>query len=405
MSAFSLTYIYNLVMQSLDEKRYYELAEKWLNGTINPEEETEFARWYNAGQDREIHIPAEFAGSEEALRERILLAIQQQKQPARAKVAPLFSRPLVRVAAAAIILLLAGGAWYYFAQQPARQVPIAQEGSSPARREHTVVTKAVLTLADGRQIDLDASQNGAIALQGGAEVIKSDSVLMYAKKGDHQELLYHTMTTRRGGQYQVLLEDGTRVWLNAASSIKFPTAFTGATRRVELTGEAYFEVAQNRKKPFTVITNGVEVEVLGTHFNVMAYQEEEEVKTTLLEGKVRVVNRGSAAGNRESAVLKPGEQAVFTHKSPLTVHNNIQTDEVIAWKNGLFQFEEADIRVVMREIERWYNVTVTYENTGKQKRVTGMLSRATGIGDMMNMLEYTAGIKYTMRGNRITISE
>lgn len=378
-------------MQPLDEKRYNELAEKWLNGTITPEEEMEFARWYNAGQDKEIHIPAEFAGSEEALRKRMLSAILRQKET---PVVPLFRRTFVRIAAAAILLLIAGGSLYYFLRQPAKQTSVAQLREYPGKNENAPGTRAVLTLADGTQVNLDATQNGAIILQGGAEVIKAGSVLTYNKKTDNKELLYHTMATKRGGQYQVVLADGTRVWLNAASSIKFPTTFSGNERKVELNGEGYFEVAKNSKQPFKVVANGVEVDVLGTHFNVMAYQEEEAVKTTLLEGKVKVLTE----------ILKPGQQAVLTHDARLTVHE-VQPDEVIAWKNGLFRFEGADIRAVMREIERWYNISVTYEGAMNNKRVTGNLSRGTTVQEVMQMLEYTSGIKYTINGNRITISK
>lgn len=227
--------------------------------------------------------------------------------------------------------------------------------------------KATLTLADGRIITLDNAQNGEVAQQGNASVIKKNTQLIYNAsylKSSTGNLApaFNTLTTPHGGEYQLTLPDGSKVMLNAESSIKFPTAFVGKERRVEIKGEAYFEVTKNVKKPFIVQANNkAEVRVLGTHFNINAYDNEVMIKTTLLEGSVQV-----SSSLNHLVILKPGQQATLDGKGKMEVVN-VDTEEAVAWKNGRFLFINQDLSTIMRNMARWYGINVIYTNTEVQK--------------------------------------
>jgi ferric-dicitrate binding protein FerR (iron transport regulator) len=271
--------------------------------------------------------------------------------------------------------------------------------------------KAVLTLGNGATIILDSAHTGALAQQGNTQVVKlNNGQLLYnhtAKNGensltiDHSPLTYNTLSTPRGGQYQLVLPDGSTVWLNAASSIRFPTAFTGNERNVEITGEAYFEVKKNAAMPFTVkMNNGASVQVLGTHFNINAYDDEETIKTTLLEGSVKITKDAALA------IIRPGEQATLSHKSQTSQNIPVQkvdVEEVMAWKNGAFQFGGATIETVMRQISRWYDVEVEYKGN-ISLHFAGTISRNVNISQVLEMLEKAGGIKTTIKGNKVIVT-
>jgi transmembrane sensor len=229
--------------------------------------------------------------------------------------------------------------------------------------------KAVLTLANGQTIILDSAHNGLLAQQAGATITKTDSGnLAYSKTNEKPtDIVYNVLTTPRGGQYKLQLPDGTDVWLNSASSIKYPTAFVGNSRSVEVTGEAYFEVAKDRAKPFHVKVNKMEIEVLGTHFNINSYSEEGSIKTTLFEGSVSVTQGAS------HMTIKPGQQAEVG--DGLTINEHPDLDQVMAWKNGLFNFEGADLKIVLRQLSRWYDVDVVYEGSPPARKFVGEISR------------------------------
>jgi ferric-dicitrate binding protein FerR (iron transport regulator) len=234
--------------------------------------------------------------------------------------------------------------------------------------------RASLTLANGAVLLLDSTANQVIQ-QGATTVRQQGGQLQYDVQGAAGATSYNTLATPRGGQFQVSLPDGTKVWLNAASSIKYPTAFTGAERKVEITGEAYLEVATLRgaagqKIPFKVMAgNACEIEVLGTHFNINTYTDEPAIKTTLLEGRVKVINRQAPAGNEASAILRPGQQAqVALRDAKIHVVDDCDTEQVIAWKNGAFSFDNKSLEEVMRQLARWYDIDVVYE--GKPPAVT-----------------------------------
>jgi ferric-dicitrate binding protein FerR (iron transport regulator) len=206
---------------------------------------------------------------------------------------------------------------------------------------------------------------------------------------------YNTITTPKGGQYQLVLADGSRIWLNAATSLRFPVAFPGKERRVELAGEGYFEVAHHADQPFDVVIAGMEVQVLGTHFNINSYADEESVKTTLLEGSVLV----KAKNIKKEAVIMPGQQSILS-ANELTVDKNADVDEAVAWKNGLFQFSGADISTIMRQIGRWYNVEASFAGDARSIQISGKVSRNLNLSQIIEVLEQS-GIEVKRNGDRL----
>ncbi|CAL1516435.1 FecR domain-containing protein [Chitinophaga sp. MM2321] len=294
-------------------------------------------------------------------------------------------RRWTRWAAAAVILAaIVTGATFLFSKKTA--APLSDIPVAPQHDVKPGSNKAVLTLADGSKIALGNTGNGALAQQGNVQVIQPDSgQLAYnaAGTGTAQAMQYNILTIPRGGQFRLTLPDGTNVWLNAASSIRYPTAFTGNDRSVQLTGEAYFEVAKIANKPFRVLVNDMEVQVLGTHFNVMAYTDESAIKTTLLEGAVNV---NTASGQTK---LSPGQQARLKSSGGMTVVSNVDVDEIVAWKNGYFQFNHERLTGVMRQIARWYDVDVSYEGNVPAREFGGKISRNSSIEDVLKILELT----------------
>lgn len=312
-------------------------------------------------------------------------------------------RPFFRYAAA--IILLMGMATFFWITRDKKdpQTPaIADKDTlhiTPGRNG------AILTLADGSQVLLDSAANGIVASQNGAEAVLQNGQLSYNPTGNTNEtMVYNTMRTPAGRQFEVTLPDGTHVWLNAASSIRFPTVFTGKERRVQITGEAYFEVTKIKAKPFIVqINDGLNVEVLGTKFNINSYADEGRINTTLLEGSVRVSHP------QQSLVLKPGQQAqckVLAPSSPgdITLGSNVDINLVMAWKNGKFNFQDADLRQVMKQIERWYDVQVVYEGKIPSFSFEGMMDRGVQITDVLRFLGNN-GIKARLEGRQLIITE
>jgi ferric-dicitrate binding protein FerR (iron transport regulator) len=257
--------------------------------------------------------------------------------------------------------------------------------------------KATLTLADGSTVVLDDARNGTLAQQGSSKVIKVDGKLMYDPANNNsKEIVYNTISTPNGGQYQLELPDGSLVWLNATSSIHFPTSFVGKERRVEVTGEAYFEVAKNRDMPFIVTVNGSEVQVLGTHFNVNAYSDEDNVKTTLLEGSVKFVS------GTNINMLGPGQQSQLASNGLIKVVSNVDVDEVVAWKNGMFDFDNAGIETVMRQLSRWYDVEIEYKGKTDDQFIAEM-RRNIKLSDALKALELTGKVKFEIQGKKIIV--
>lgn len=319
----------------------------------------------------------------------------------------------MRVAAAAIVVLAIGIAGYWFINRPGKN-DVAKNDQPINRTAADVLPgsdKAVLTLADGSVITLDSAGQGILTQQGNVQVFKNKAgeVVYKPGTGSGSAVTYNLLSTPKGGQYQLVLPDGSRVWLNAASSIRYPVAFTGNERRVELTGEAYFEIEKDAQRPFHVISALQDVEVLGTHFNVNAYSDEETIKTTLLEGKVKVSkpampDRPAPAGERQSAILKPGEQAVLSRvQSPFTIDRSPDLEQVMAWKNGFTVFTKADIKSIMRQVERWYNVDVVYEGKIPTRTFSGGISRSARLSELLRLLEVSK-VKFRMEDNKLIVT-
>ncbi len=301
------------------------------------------------------------------------------------------------VSVAAVFLLLAGFGIFFWLRRTHLHKPL----SAQTRTEKNIEIKpggdkAILTLANGSQIILDNAQNGVVATQSGISIRKdaNGKVVFDASSVVARNLVpgFNTITTPRGGQYQVVLPDGSRVWLNAASSLKFPTFFSGIERNVELTGEAYFEVAKNKSKPFKVFSQNQTVEVLGTHFNINAYPDEDVINTTLLEGSVRISKR-SADGKKESGerMLKPGQQAKLGTDIQIS---NADVQAAVAWKNGYFVFAHEPIQSIMRQLSRWYDVDVVYQGKATTENFTGTISRFENISEVLDMLQLTGAVHF-----------
>ena len=297
------------------------------------------------------------------------------------------------VAAASVVLILTIVGISYFNVKPQIQPPIANHKVDILPGSN----KAILTLGNGTKIILDSAANGALAKQGNANIIKTDSgKLAYnTTKEKSTESIYNTLSTPRGGQYQLSLPDGTRVWLNSASSITYPTAFNRSERNVSITGEAYFEVTKDKTKPFHVKVNEMEVAVLGTHFNINAYPDEKEIKTTLFEGAVNITT------TKRSKRLSPGEQASVNNNS-ITLTKNVDLDQVIAWKSGYFEFDKMDLPTVMRQVSRWYDVDIRYEASYPDTRFGGRISRNLKLSEILQLLE-TSGVHFNVENKKLTI--
>jgi transmembrane sensor len=306
--------------------------------------------------------------------------------------------------AASIIFVTGAAAFLYFRNGSAKnenivsvQKPKQNNDIAPGH------DNAILTLADGSVIVLDSAANGTVAQEGNIKVLKVDGQISYA--GDNaatNKIVYNTMSTARGNQYHLQLADGSKVWLNAASSIRFPTTFAGKERRVEITGEAYFEVAHDAAKPFTVKissasgADGGEVQVLGTHFNINAYDDEDAVRTTLAEGKVKVTKAGAIV------LLHPLQQALLNKENEKLKVQQADLGKELAWKTGMFEFQDDDLPTIMRQLSRWYDVKVSFEGPVSKRVFNGSIRRQASLSQVLQILKL-AGVSYTLEGKNVTI--
>jgi len=304
---------------------------------------------------------------------------------------------ILRYAAAAAVLgaVLTAGGLYIKWQRPAAPVATeSRQGLEPGSN------KAMLVLADGKTIPLDSANIGALAKQGNTSILNTDQGLAYKPEGTPSEVVYNTVVTPRGGQYQLTLADGSKVWLNAASSIRFPTAFTGKERLVEISGEGYFQVAANARQPFRVKVKGtsnMDVNVLGTSFNIMAYPDEEAITTTLENGAVQLVN------NHVKSILKPGFAGNLRKGNPDFQIEKADLEQTLAWKDGKFRFRNTSIQTIMRQIARWYNIEVMYEGDLSDIRLTGIISRRENAGSLFKILSTTKRVHFDINDNRILV--
>ncbi|CAH0266625.1 hypothetical protein SRABI27_03370 [Pedobacter sp. Bi27] len=321
--------------------------------------------------------------------------LPKEKQP---KVFPLFKK---MIAAAAVLVIVASIA-IYFTIRPKKE--FTAKIANPAEKILPGTDKAILTLADGRKITLDKNTSTLLLDSlAGIRIKKTAKGELVYEVLDVKETAanlnaFNTIETPRGSQYKVILPDGSNVWLNASSSLKYPVIFNGNKRNVELAGEAYFEVAKNKEMPFVVHTQTQDVQVLGTHFNINAYPDETETKTTLLEGKV-LVSKGA-----ESKMMKPGEQVINANQSRvLELRTMTDATESIAWKNGLFLFNHNDLHTIMHQISRWYDVEVDYEGDFRKQYYSGTISKFGKVTDVLKTMELTGSVKFKIVGRRIIV--
>lgn len=333
------------------------------------------------------------------------ILLDNDRRPAPTPKAFFLWKPIYKYAAAALLAVIVGGAAVFVLTH--RKTNIADLPVTRRFRNDVAPggRRAMLELADGSRIVLDSAANGEVVHQGSIRVLKLDDGQLAYRVADNRgeaatgQVGFNTISTPRGGQYQVVLPDGSKVWLNAASSLRFPTQFTGRERTVELTGEAYFEVAHQASMPFKVQVAPLQVEVIGTHFDIEAYPDEPERKVTLLQGAVK-----ATAGN-EQALLQPGQQARLDGNGPgaLRVVAPVYTEDVMAWKNGLFRFRESSIQSVMRQIARWYDVEVAYE--GKVDfQFFGKVPQGVPLSTLLKILESTGGVHFMIEGKKITVA-
>jgi ferric-dicitrate binding protein FerR (iron transport regulator) len=384
-----------------------QLFDHYLSGKLTEEERQALINLLNneeAAAQFETLLRQQLAGINELVHEQLPVTENRIVQGTLQKINTTPETPVRRIrlrrrmaawAAAAILLIGIGMFWWFAASH---NTPLLTNNNKlPTTDIAPGEEKAVLILSNGTTITLDSATRGAIARQGNTDVIKrADGSIYYQPKGaEAGNTITNTMRTPRGGQYQLTLPDGTQVWLNAASSITYPVAFAEKERSVTVSGEVYFEVAPlSHKIPFIVNYVGGTVEVTGTHFNVNSYANEGPVTTTLLEGSVKV----AVAGANTPATLKPGQQA-RAGAQRIAVTSNADIDKVMAWKNGLFNFENVSLEEAMRQVERWYNVDVIYEKGVPDIRFEGAISRHLTLSNLLKVLA-RADVKFRIEEGR-----
>lgn len=391
----------------LKKEEFLLLLDKYLAGKASAQETDLLMRYYNSFQETNTPEPENLNESEVRMLRHIQTNINNEP-----RTIPFFKKHWSKIAVAASIFIAAGTIILW----PKTQVPtsLAKVETTPTKtnQEHGKIT---LTLSDGKKIVIDNLPNGTIAQNGSLTITKQNGILVcnYNGNSDASSNNYNTLSVADGVQYQLVLPDKSRIWLNTASTLKFPSAFAANERKVKLSGEAYFEIAKDRRKPFRVNvepneddTDGALVEVLGTHFNINAYKDEETMQTTLLEGSVRITPISKTSSRRQTKTLVPGQQALITTQKAANKKIDIRkanTKEVMAWKAGLFDFNNADIPTIMRKIARWYHVEVVYEGTVPHKIFTGTINRSLELQTVLKILEQS-NIHTQQRDRKIIVT-
>ena len=309
-------------------------------------------------------------------------------------------RSWLRIAASILVFLTAGllAVYHNIATKTVHHNTLQQKSAVivPGSK------KATLKMANGQVLLLENASNGILAKAGNSSIVKTrNGQIKYDTNPGtaDKQISYNTLTTPKGGEYQVVLPDGTKVWLNAASSISYPVVFAGNERLVKLTGEAYFEVAKDKQRPFYITINKVQVRVLGTHFNIAAYSDDEEITTTLLEGSVRITK------NKTQSLLIPGQQAVINPASDHIVVSEANINDVMAWKNGHFTFSDENIRSIMKKVSRWYDVDIGYEGSITNQNFGGTFYRSKSITELLHHLEKIGKVHFKIEGRRVIVME
>ncbi len=398
--------------------RIQQLLIRYFNEECSLSEKRELALWiHTLGNEKEWErrlreIWEQYQSREKPDAERVAeilkeIVAEEQEEQRQTVSAPSSGMLKWTVAAAAVIAALIVLSLVYFVPNPNEQQSLTQKTDKQTNEILPGSNKATLTLANGQKIILDSLQNGILAAAGNPHITKvKNGVVSFKKSEDENQIAkisYNTISTPRGGQYQIILSDGSKIWLNAASSLRFPTVFTAGKREIFVEGEVYAEIVPNKDNPFIVHIQGLSgvkrgiVKVLGTSFNINAYRQNVPVKATLLDGSVKVES------NNVKKILKPGEQALIL-QGGIQIHEDIDANSIIAWKNGLFDFSGNDIEEVMQRIARWYDVDVHYVNK-PSAHFMGTISRTAKVSDVLKMLEMTGAVHFKIEGKTITVKK
>lgn len=387
------------------------LLEKYLNNTLKPEEKQRLVYLVQNDENKEVlrNLISKISGQDrsvsitDTVKDKQLLfdyiTDTADKRKSKVKIAPFKQTPLsgslIPYAAACIIVVTL--CFVFFSRKEKETVPVHAEN-----KIHPGENKAVLILSGGKRIELNNVGNGDLAEQQDVKISKPDNGSITYTAGSYNKnspdkIIYNELSVPAGGQFHIILPDGTKAWLNSASSLRFPVSFTGINRQVELTGEAYFEVKKDASKPFIVSVNEMRVTVLGTQFNMMAYKDETSLQTTLVSGSVKLSYKNA------SVIIKPREQAALLPNSNYFEVTEADLDKALAWKNGEFHFNNTPIETIMRQISRWYNVSVVYEGNKSSVRLSGIISRKKEVLQLLEILEATHKVKFRINGNQIMV--
>jgi len=383
----------------MNEQRFNELFTLYLEGRNGKEEWEELMQMIKSGlYDIQLRnrIDMSFESSNQLIG---IPSVKREEIACQILTSENYRYGFRHIAAAILILVLAGVTYMSFHGLTSNRRVSDLKKYSPKPTNNIPSPKisgAVLTLGDGKTIQLSNTQSGRLATEGKVEVIKKENGAIVYKGQSGSAITYNTLSVPKGSMpIQLALADGSLVWLNAASAITYPTAFVGKERRVNIDGEAYFEIAKNASKPFFVSNRGMVVKVLGTHFNVNTYENEKDAKVTLLEGSIDV----SVGGNK--SVLRPGQQASLSNYN-IKVVNTVDLNEVMSWKNNQFYFRGADIQTIMRRLERYYNIDVQYKDEVKYK-FAATIPMDVNISEFLNKLELTKLIHFRIEGNKVIV--
>lgn len=378
----------------MGKEKAVKLLRRYLKGAATPEEQALLESWYFETARAQPVMSGE---PDYSKMEEDILGLLRVQQQFRRKVIN-FSRHIA--AAAAVLIILSLGSFFIARRIPASRIARPRP---PGNDILPAVTRAHLTLPDGRMINLDSAHSGPLARQDDAIISSLGGQLIYGasqadRSAEQGPTAYHTLTTLPGEHFSLLLADGTKAWLNAASSITFPAVFNGSERKVRVTGEVYFEIVHNPKQPFSITVRNELIEDIGTRLNINAYDDESTINTTLLEGAIKISSRSVSA-----AVLEPGQQAMIRPGENAFELRHVDAGEAIAWKNGYFYFDRADIRTVMRQLARWYNVQLVYKGKIPKKTLKGKICRNINASEALEILSYF-GAHFQVDGKTITLT-
>jgi transmembrane sensor len=377
----------------MNKQRINHLLQKYLDGSLDDNEKVELLQLYRSISSQ----PAEYPDDKDIVKERMLLRLQEEIKPLKTR--NWFLKHWTIAAAAAVVVMTT--TFLLVNRQRKSTNTMAHQST---RKEIVLpgTNVATLTLSNGKKILLNGSNKGRLAIQGNTIITKNAAgQISYdaanSPATNNAQIVYNTITTPKGGQYQIILPDGSKVWLNAASSLTYPIVFKGRERHVDLQGEAYFEIFKNKKMPFTVTAENATIKVLGTHFNVMAYENEPSVNTTLLEGSIALKVKNTCL------TMVPGQQTAANRLSNDVKIYAVDVEDAIAWKNGYFSFKKEELLTAMNKIARWYNVDVGFKGNISHKRLWGTVSRTANISELLDYLELTGIAKFQIDGRRVTV--